>query len=109
MEFAYWFRTEGYMDKGRLDFVEYFSGAQAITNAFKDKLFAASAYDVKHGEHKNILTDLGFINAVNLVARLKPLTGMQWHGVVCSTWVQLSRGSTKRSRSARAECVATNV
>ena len=46
----------------------------------------------------DFMTDEGIFHAIALARRLKPVTGLQTFATVCSTWVWISRSSTRRSR-----------
>ena len=82
-----------------LTMVEYFSGVQAITNEFRTQGFGAASFDIVNDSvSQNLLTDMGFLHAINLALRVKPLQGFTWWATVCSTWVWMCRNTTARSR-----------
>ena len=45
----------------------------------------------------DFMSDDGIYNAIAIARRLKPVTGLQTFATVCSTWVWISRSSTRRS------------
>ena len=79
-----------------LDCVEYFAGVQSIVRAFQKYKFNAVAYEITLNDiYFDINSCQGFIVALSLAMRLTP--GTYAHlAPVCSTWIWLSRGSTKR-------------
>lgn len=80
-----------------LDFVEFFAGQQAVSNAMKDAALVAAVFELKLDPiGQNMLTDLGFANAMNLCLSLKPGAGCLM-APVCSTWTFMNRGTSKRS------------
>jgi len=80
-----------------LDFVEFFAGQQAVSNAMKDAALVAAVFELKLDPiGQNMLSDLGFANAVNLCLNLKPGAGCLM-APVCSTWTFMNRGTSKRS------------
>ena len=79
-----------------VDWVEYFSGDQAVTNAMTKALLQTATFEKNADEiAQNMLTSSGFVNAVLLALRLRAGGGANT-APVCSTWVWLSRHSTKR-------------
>ena len=86
-----------------------YSGVASITRAFENKGHAACPYDIINDENgQNMNTDMGFLNAVNLIMRLKwPNQSMVWFAIVCSSWVWISRSTTKRTPWA--PCGDTNI
>ena len=80
-----------------LDAVEGFAGEAAITKSLRSHCLLAVAYDYKYDAVlQNILNPYGYVFLLSLVLRLGPL-GVMWLAVVCSSWVWVSRSSTKRS------------
>jgi len=82
-----------------LGHLETFSGAQAVTNYQLEMGLTAEAFDVvKGGEAQDIMSSLGFVNAMYLSANLNPYDGAgHLTAPVCSTWVFMSRFGTGRS------------
>ncbi len=69
----------------------------ALAPSSSDQL--SSRYEVKKdGLLMDFMTDEGIFHAIALARRLKPVTGLQTFATVCSTWVWISRSSTRRSR-----------
>ena len=48
---------------------------------------------------QDMLSDIGYANALYVVGNLNPEIGAQLTAPVCSTWVFVSRGSTFRTHS----------
>ena len=95
---AIMFASPCYSNNVCLDFVEYFSGQQAVTNGFDSLGLFALPYDViNDGRYQDLNSTWGFIHALQLLRMLEPLTGLMWLGTVCSTWVFMSRNSTMRT------------
>ena len=82
-----------------LDMLEMFAGVMAIARGFTLAGMVAAAYDVELDSRMDLLTPMGLVLAVQLIRRIKPLTGFIWLGPPCSTWVFMSRGSTGRAPS----------
>ena len=79
-----------------LDFVEFFSGQQAVTNAMVAASLTAASFELKRDpQGQNMLTPLGFGNAVLLCLSLKPGGGCLM-APVCSSWTFMNRGTSKR-------------
>ena len=80
-----------------LDFVEYFSGLGEVHHAFSRAGCAAAGYDYcQDAKLQNILSTEGFLNAVQWARRVR--AGGHVHmGIVCSSWVWISRSTTRRS------------
>ena len=80
-----------------LDFVEFFAGQQAVTLAMREAALAAAVFELKLDPlGQNMLTTLGFANAVTLCLTLKPGSGSLL-APVCSSWTFMNRGTSKRS------------
>eukprot|EP00959_Pyramimonas_sp_CCMP1952_P039880 833883-Pyramimonas_sp.AAC.1 len=79
-----------------VDWTELFSGKQAVTDAMLAKGLTAVPFEIKKDEiYQNIMHFAGFCYAALLVVKTRP-GGGQNSAPACSTWVWLSRGSTKR-------------
>ena len=95
---AIMFCSPCYSNNVCLDFVEYFSGQQAVTNGIASLGLYAVPYDViNDGRYQDLNSIWGFIHALQLLRMLEPVTGLIWLGTVCSTWVFMSRNSTMRT------------
>ena len=82
-----------------IDAVEYFSGKAQVTRNLALRGLVAVSFDILDDEvYQNINGILGWINALQILRRVKSATGLAWLGTVCSTWVFLSRDSTMRSQ-----------
>jgi hypothetical protein len=62
-----------------------------------DDVCFASAFEVCLSRHHDFMTAFGFYLVMQCVRRLATHSHM-WVGVPCSTWVWMSRGSTRRCR-----------
>ena len=62
-----------------------------------DDVCFASAFEVCLSRHRDFMTAFGFYLVMQCVRRLATHSHM-WVGVPCSTWVWMSRGSTRRCR-----------
>ena len=80
-----------------LDNIEFFAGVSAIHRAALDLQLASCRYDIIFNQDSNDVNSLaGFLTAVQLCRRLKK-GALAHFATVCSTWVWISRSSTKRS------------
>ncbi|CAK9118512.1 unnamed protein product [Durusdinium trenchii] len=78
--------------------VDLFCGKRAIFEAFRCKNKRAAFYDRElHPNSNDILSTPGFIRAISYILQLKQ-NGLLHCGPPCSSWVWVSRGSTKRSK-----------
>ena len=83
--------------------VEYFCGEKAVTNAFGDYYGyrKVKGYDYRHDSHnQNLNTGDGFLLALCWLQRVKEALGAVWWGTVCSSWVWLARGHSRRTKQA---------
>ena len=81
----------------RMHFLDSFCGTGRMTLALKIRGFIGYSYDLESSSSQNILSDIGF--AILLTWLLDIVSGgVFWCGVVCSTWVFMSRGHTLRTR-----------
>ena len=84
------------------DFAEYFAGARAVSKGLMAKGYVGKTFEFKDDPvHQNILSDWGFIYALQLLLRIRP-GGLAWFAIVCSSWVWMCRNTTNR-RSYNAE------
>ena len=82
-----------------LDFLEFFAGDAQLSKAMSRLGLLVKSFDIKYSaptkEAQDLLDPLGFryaLVAVLFAARHADL----WAGIVCSSWVWMSRGTTKR-------------
>ena len=82
-----------------LGHLEMFAGMQAVTNYQLEMGRVAEAFEItKGGEVQDIMSNVGYANALYLTANLNPNDGAgKLTAPVCSTWVYMSRFTTKRS------------
>jgi hypothetical protein len=92
------FASPCYSDDPCLDFIEYFSGQQAVTNACLASGLNSAAFDVANDKFRQDMNGIwGFVHALQLLRQLHPAVGLVWLGTVCNTWVFMSRNSTMRT------------
>jgi hypothetical protein len=79
--------------------VEYFSGDQAVTNAFLERGEVAIPFDVKNDPvYQSLNSDMGFVAAIHY--NLKIACGGGFLAApVCSSWVWVNRATAGRSIS----------
>ena len=80
-----------------LDLVDLFAGKARIARWATLAGLHAIAFDKLYGEHMDILTPVGLALIVLLVLRIK-VGGLLAAGPQCSSWVWLSRKTTKRTK-----------
>ncbi len=80
------------------DFVEVFSGMQAITNGARSFAYTGTPIDKKHGDLYNLLMPAGFLCCLSALMRVRR-GGFFFLAPPCSTWIFFSSGSTGRTRS----------
>ena len=81
---------------GEIDGAEFFAGDMAVTTKLQEAGFTCFPFELKlDAVCHDILSDPGFAFAVALVCRVRS-GGFVWFGIVCSTWVFMSRSSTGR-------------
>ncbi len=82
------------------DFVEFFAGTKRLAAGFRAAGYAVNTFEKDDDEvEQNMLTHSGFCNAVALVLQTKA-GGLNHFGIVCSSWIFLNRGTSKRSKTA---------
>ena len=79
-----------------LDMVEMYAGEAQLCKEATSAGLKAIPFEVTTNKHNNVMTDVGFLRAATLILRLKH-GAVLWCGTPCSTWVFMSRGSTRRS------------
>ena len=78
------------------DFTEFFAGAKAVSKGLKARGYCGVTYEkLDDPVRQDILTDHGLLNAIILVLSCHP-GGLVWWGIVCSSWIWMSRGTTLR-------------
>lgn len=83
--------------KPDLELTEFFCGKKALTDSFNYLNMPAEGFDRELCKDCDFLTTSGYCTALALLLRLR-IKGVAWFGTPCSSWIFLSRGSTKRSR-----------
>jgi hypothetical protein len=79
-----------------IDGAEFFAGDMAITTKVRELGYSCFPYEIKFdGITHDINSDAGFVLALVVLCRVK-LRGIVWFGIVCSTWVFMSRSTTGR-------------
>lgn len=78
-------------------FQEDFAGHHALSKAVFEAGYACIARDIKMSKHLDIASGTGFM-AILQGLRSLAICGLAWLAIPCSSWIFLSRGSTKRSR-----------
>ena len=79
-----------------LDHVEFFAGAMAITRSMAAMGRMAVGFEIKVDNSRyDVNGDLGFLNAINLILKIKPGGGI-CQAPVCSSWVWANRGASER-------------
>ena len=78
-------------------FQEDFAGAHALSTAVFQAGYVCYARDIKMSKHLDIASGTGFM-AILQGLRSLAIGALAWLALPCSSWVFLSRGSTKRSR-----------
>lgn len=85
------------MKPRRKHFVDAFCGTGHLSLALCRAGFTGHSFDIEASPSQDILSDSGF--ALLLLWILDIVEGgLAWFGIVCSSWVFMSRGHTKRSR-----------
>ena len=85
-------------DTRDLKMLEVMSGTGKITDNVNEKVGPAMGYDKAYTEDMDILTHQGFALLLKLALRVQS-GGTTWFGILCSSWIWLSRSVSKRSRS----------
>lgn len=81
-----------------LNCVEFFAGVKSITRGMKAEGLAAASYEIKDDPVCKDLNGIqGYLFAVQMCRRLVPKKSMTWHAPVCSTWVFMNLGTSRRS------------
>ena len=70
----------------------------AITRAFQGVGYTAVGFEIlKDPDWMDIMTNQGMLTALTLTLALVTPWGLNWLGIVCSSWIFMSRSQTKRS------------
>ena len=79
-----------------IDGAEFFAGDMSNTIKLRERGYTCFPYDINiGGVAHDINSDTGFALALAIVCRVR-LRGIVWFGIVCSTWVFMSRSVTGR-------------
>ena len=78
-------------------FQEDFAGAHALSKAVFEAGYACMARDIKMSRKLDITSTVGFM-AILQGLRCLAIGALAWLAVPCSSWIFLSRGSSKRTR-----------
>ncbi len=78
-----------------LDFLEMFAGDGSVSRGLRLRGLVGAAMDLRFDARHDIMTSVGFLCALKLLARVRP-GGLLWSAPPCSSWVYMSRGSTGR-------------
>jgi hypothetical protein len=94
---AYYLAANGLLCKTQWDAVEFFAGCGSWSRALRAGGLRVAEYEIKtDSELSDMLGDIGFITAVQLL--LQARAGALVHfATVCSSWVMINRGTSKRS------------
>jgi len=83
--------------KNKHDGCEYFSGQEALSRSLRKLGFNIGSFDIKKNHRTmNINNTTGFIHGLVKACTTKP-GGFGHLGIVCSSWVFMSSGTSKRS------------
>ena len=96
--FAFLLATSRKLNLGRAcDHVEYFAGQMAVTECLREAGLRCVAYEVLRDPcMMDFMSPCGFVNACALLLRVRAGGGML-AAPVCSTWVYMNRGTSKRT------------
>lgn len=80
-----------------IDHLEFFSGCQAVTNAFSEQALTGVPFEVLNDSVAyDFLGTVGFANAICLVLKTK-IGGSTNTAPVCSSWTWMNSGTACRS------------
>ena len=88
--------------------VEYFCGEGAVHKGMKaygskrrrkcKSKYEVRGFDIRNDDvYQDLNTDFGFLSALLWLLRLVDFESLVWFGTVCSSWIWLARGSTRRT------------
>ena len=90
----------GFSNSRDLDCAEFYCGLGAVTRAMQARGARAVGYDIgKDPRLQDFCSPLGYSTALQWSRRLRRGTSLVWLGTVCSTWVFLNRGTSRRTRA----------
>ena len=87
-------------DGSPLSFVELFAGDAAVSKGLRLFGYSGLSFDMRYSELHNFLTPSGYLAALAAIMPIH-VGGVVWMAPPCSTWVWVSRHSTKRARVPR--------
>lgn len=98
--FAFLLATSSRLNLTRdCDHIEYFAGEMAVTEALREAGLTCIGYEVLRDPHMmDFMSPCGFLNACVLLLRVRSGGGML-AAPVCSTWVYMNRGTSRRSQA----------
>ncbi|CAE7830133.1 unnamed protein product, partial [Symbiodinium necroappetens] len=89
-----------------LEFLDYFSGKARLSLMAEGAGYRVQAYDKTYGDERakknkkrsamDLNSNAGMVMAISLILRSKLDNVVAALGVVCSTWVPVNRGTSKR-------------
>ena len=80
------------------DFIELFCGEANLSKGLLDNGWVGLSLDVKKDPvMQNLMNPSGFLALIVWFFKLKTGRALEFYGTVCSTWIFMSRVSTKRS------------
>ena len=88
-------RTVPWCERATVDHLEFFAGCKSVTRAFCRANLRALSYEKLDNPMLDMTSATGFLAAVTLVLRLK-FGAAALAAPVCSSWVWMSRGTTRR-------------
>ncbi|CAE7839921.1 unnamed protein product [Symbiodinium sp. CCMP2592] len=86
-----------WLNKEPLDFIEHFSGKEVLINQVQRAGFRVASVDIIHSRGMDILKPSGFGTFLVSALMGKESGYLDWLGILCSSWVDVSRGSTRRT------------
>lgn len=80
-----------------MSFVEIFAGDRSVSRSLQFLGYRGKSFDQRYTDNHNFLSPQGFLAVLTTLQQLHP-GAIFWSAPPCSTWVWVSRSSTKRSR-----------
>lgn len=80
-----------------LDIVEVFCGEAELSKAFQLEGMQVKSFDLCRSPSHNLATTVGFLLVLQSILELR-VGGVLWGALPCSSWVYVSRGTSKRSK-----------
>ena len=87
----------GLLPERTYDFVEQFAGERAISLGLEHFAYTGKSIDIREDPRCDFLTPGGFLLCLRVILLLQ-VGALCWLAPPCSTWVWISRASSKRSR-----------